>query len=288
MLREHLAFVESLLLANSNVASTAGHNLHRGLPREAFVREFLQNHLPINLGIGTGEIIDFESGPRVQRHQNDIILFHHGFPRLNFGGKIDAFLCESVAASLEIKSQLNAKAIKEAVRATLDIKRLKRSPTGNPLDRLYSVLIAYSGPRSMDQVYELLAHEHADCNLVQPELPPAINERILCPCPSLDLIVVLGKGFLYHDTLPIGMLPPDLRAARPDVKWVWVDQERGSLLFLYLFLTHITAVVTGHKVDLTRYLPHLAVDAVKWGTGIPTQPRRRRRPRDQGAGAREP
>ena len=37
-------------------SSISAHSLHKGTPREVFIREFLGEHLPLELEIGTGEI----------------------------------------------------------------------------------------------------------------------------------------------------------------------------------------------------------------------------------------
>ncbi|WP_320660073.1 DUF6602 domain-containing protein [Enterobacter asburiae] len=61
MLLAHMSAVEEQLLATSKIPANSGHSLHKGTPREAFIREFLEAHLPSTLAIGTGEIIDSES-----------------------------------------------------------------------------------------------------------------------------------------------------------------------------------------------------------------------------------
>jgi hypothetical protein len=55
ILQAHLDNSESYLLAISKVPSIAGHSLHKGSPREAFIKEFLEEHLPSDLAIGNGE-----------------------------------------------------------------------------------------------------------------------------------------------------------------------------------------------------------------------------------------
>jgi hypothetical protein len=64
MLRAHLDAVEKWLLAASAIPHNAGRTIHRGTPREVFIREFLAEHLGRRVSIGTGEIIDAESSLR--------------------------------------------------------------------------------------------------------------------------------------------------------------------------------------------------------------------------------
>ena len=74
MLRTHMDTVENQLLVTSRIPANSGHTLHKGTPREAFIREFLEGHLPSNVAIGTGEIIDANSQPGQQRNQYDIVI----------------------------------------------------------------------------------------------------------------------------------------------------------------------------------------------------------------------
>jgi hypothetical protein len=86
LLKAHLEAVEQHLLAISRIPTNAGHMLHRGTPREAFVKEFLIGHLSARLAVGSGEIIDASSLPRKQRNQFDIIIYRADYPKIDFGG----------------------------------------------------------------------------------------------------------------------------------------------------------------------------------------------------------
>ena len=72
MLAAHMDAVEASLVHTAQIPANAGHTLHRGTPREAFIKQFLEGHLSANVAIGTGEIIDATStdlpcffGPRL-------------------------------------------------------------------------------------------------------------------------------------------------------------------------------------------------------------------------------
>lgn len=95
MLKAPLDAVEDRLLATSRIPANAGHALHRGTPRESFIREFLEGHISTRVSIGTGEIIDAASTPRQPRNQFDIVIYRNDYPRLDLGGGINAFLAES-------------------------------------------------------------------------------------------------------------------------------------------------------------------------------------------------
>jgi len=61
MLKTHVDAVEGLLLEISKIPANSGHSLHKGTPREAFIRTFLESHLSESVSLGTGEIIDANS-----------------------------------------------------------------------------------------------------------------------------------------------------------------------------------------------------------------------------------
>ena len=51
MIRSHLNAIENHLLAISKIPANAGHALHKGTPREAFIREFLIKHILQNVPV---------------------------------------------------------------------------------------------------------------------------------------------------------------------------------------------------------------------------------------------
>src|SRR5438094_6070124 len=109
MLATYMAAVEAALLHTAQIPANAGHPLHKGTPREAFIRQFLADHLSEELAIGQGEIISADSQPSEVRNQFDIVLYKRHFPKLPFGGGVNAFLAESVVATIEVKSTLTKK-----------------------------------------------------------------------------------------------------------------------------------------------------------------------------------
>src|SRR5215831_10135236 len=114
MLKSHMDAKEDALVAISKIPANSGHPLHKGTPREAFIREFLETHLPENVAIGTGEIIDANSQPNVSRNQFDIVIYKKNYPKLDFGGGISGYLIESVIATVEVKSTLSQAELEHA------------------------------------------------------------------------------------------------------------------------------------------------------------------------------
>ena len=80
--------MEEHLLAIAQIPAGTGHPLHKGTPREAFIREFLQGHLSERVAVGTGEVISAQSRPGEDRNQLDVVIYKPELPRLDIGGDI--------------------------------------------------------------------------------------------------------------------------------------------------------------------------------------------------------
>ncbi|MCH7860941.1 MAG: hypothetical protein IH998_04440 [Proteobacteria bacterium] len=118
----------------------------------------------------------------------------------------------------------------------------------------------------MSEVWKWINEAEKELSLAQPELPKDIGQRIRQGNPSVDVIVVLGKGFLYHDSSPVGLLPGSVRNEKPFIKWVWIDDPKGNLLFLFAHLTHVIAWHFGGGVNTIHYIRDFNPDVVKYGS----------------------
>lgn len=202
MLKSHMDAVEEHLLAISRIPANSGHSLHKGTPREAFIRAFLEDHLNQDLALGTGEIIDAESQPNVSRNQPDIVIYKKSYPRLSLGGGIHAFLAESVVATIEVKSTLTEVELRNSIRSATNVKALKRSvhttfSAGYQPPSIFSYVLAYNGPAKLATVHEWIGRQHIESGIPEPDLPQSIQGRTLVPAPSIDGVFHLGKGFLH-------------------------------------------------------------------------------------------
>ncbi|MBZ5524829.1 MAG: hypothetical protein LAP21_21540 [Acidobacteriia bacterium] len=264
MLKAHLDSVEGKLLAESQIAANAGHSLHKGDPRESFIREFLEGHLSERVAIGRGEVIDASSTPNppptAQRPNFDIVLYKRDYPKLTIGGGISAFLAESVVATIEVKSTLDSAGIEQAIRSARYAKALTRNAVtsisaGFHPPSVLNYVVSYAGPAQMTTVHGWLAPAHAKLGVVCPTLPPTGEARIAIPSPSVDGIFVLGKGFVVFDNFPMGFITDTLRQQAPSACWNIADTSRGSLLLLFMFLT---AAVSGFAGSWLNPLPYVS------------------------------
>jgi hypothetical protein len=259
MLQAHFDELERSLLARARVPGHAGHTLHKGTPREMFIREFLEAHLGQKVAIGTGEIFDANSRSGQRRNQIDIVLYKPDFPKISFGGSIDGFFAESVVATIEVKSVVTEAEILPAIRASRRLKQLRRHldtsfTTGYIPPGILSYVVAYDGPRKMQTAHKWIRKAETDLHIPPAVLGPDGASRYEVPSPSLDGVFVLGKGFAHFDNSPLGFAPPELRAAHADRSWVLADGGTGNLLFLFLLLMQAASGMAAASLNTIPYL----------------------------------
>jgi hypothetical protein len=264
MLKTHVDAVEGSLLEISKIPANTGHSLHKGTPRESFIRTFLQGHLSERVAVGTGEIIDANSKPREQRNQIDIVIYKRDYPRLDFGGGISGFLAESVVATIEVKSLLDKEELRKAARTAKTIKGLSRNvvtsfSAGYQPPSVLSYVVAYDGPASMETVFGWFPDINSTEAIVYPDLPASDESRVRVSSPSLDAVFLLGKGFIHFGNAPVGFF--DRKAVEQDAaaKWAIAESSRGSLLLLFLLLTSAVSNMAGSWLDPMPYLKSFAV-----------------------------
>lgn len=270
MLKSHMDSVEQSLLAISKIPANSGHTLHKGTPREAFIKEYLESHLPSNVAIGTGEIIDANSKPGQMRNQYDIVVYKRSYPKLDFGGGISGFLIESVVATIEVKSVLTQAEFAKAVSAARNAKALTPNAvssfsSGYIPPAILNYVVAYDGPANMKTVHGWIGPEYAKLGLPNTPLPTDADKRISTPAEAIDAVFVLGKGFMYLDNVPVGFVNDQARQANPALKWAFTDTPDGNLLLLFTMLQGATANIQGKWLNAIPYLSSFSLPGLHWG-----------------------
>jgi hypothetical protein len=270
MLKSHIDAVEGVILETSKIPANTGHSLHKGTPRETFIRKFLQEHLSERVAVGTGEIIDANSKPGEKRNQIDIVIYKRDYPRLSFGADINGFLAESVVATIEVKSLLDQEELRKASRAAKAVKCLARNinalmSAGYQPPSILSYVVAYDGPASMETVYGWLPDINAAEGIVYPNLPLSALERQRIASPSLDAVFLLGRGFMYFGNAPAGFLYDEHLKDNPAGKWVIADITRGGLLFLFLSLSLAVSGMTASVLNPLPYVKSFALPRFRFG-----------------------
>lgn len=271
MLKSHMGAVEKQLLAISQIPANSGHPLHKGTPREAFIRGFLASHLSESVAIGTGEIIDANSKPNESRNQNDIVIYKRNYPKLDFGGGVNGFLAESVVATIEVKSTLDKADLGQSIKAARNIKNLNKSivqafHAGYQPPSVLNYVVAYGGPAKMQTVCKWITEIHASEGISYPPMSNAPHERPQVASPSLDAVFILGKGFIYFDNVPFGFITDEERTRHPQRKWVLGNMSDGNLLLLFIFLTQAVSGVTGSWLNPLPYLANFSISGVIFAT----------------------
>lgn len=264
MLKSHMDAVEQSLLAISQIPANTGHNLHKGTPREAFIRKFLQDHLSERVAIGTGEIIDSQSLPNQPRNQIDIVIYKRDYPKLDFGGGVSGFLAESVVATIEVKSLLDQAAMLQSIGTAKTVKALTRNvitsfTTGYQPPSILSYVVAYDGPASLKTVNGWFPAIHTQLGITYPSMAPSLNERVHIASPSIDAVFLLGRGFLHFDNSPMSFIKDDIRQAHPDLHWAAADTPNGNLLLLFLLLTQAVSGLSGSWLNPLPYVANFNV-----------------------------
>ena len=269
MLKSHMDAFENKLLATSRIPANSGHSLHKGTPREHFITEFLQDHLPSNVAIGNGEIIDSNSQPAQQRNQYDIVIYNRSFPKLDFGGGISGFLIESVIATIEVKSTLTQKEFGNAAKAAFNSKQLQSNTIsvmqiGYSPPKLLNLIVSYDGPANMRTVHGWISPEYQKHQIPYSRLP-SDHSRQSTPSDAIDAVLSLGKGFLYYDNFPVGFNVEQLRLKHPNMNWVFANSATGNLLLLFLILQNACQVVHQKLLNPFPYLSNYRAENVEIG-----------------------
>lgn len=254
MLKSHMDAVENSLVQTSLIPANSGHTLHRGTPREAFIKQFLEGHLSASVSIGTGEIIDAASAPRAPRNQFDIVIYKNNYPKLDFGGGINGFMIESVVATIEVKSLLDQAGIDQSVKAAHTAKSLtpninRSFSTGWTPPRVLNFVVSYQGPAQMATVHGWIMNSHATQGIALPTWNQA--DKLSVPGTALDGVVLLQKGFVKLDNSPL-----TLNTQQPPLLGTHVicDSPSGNLLMLFLALQEACDNIQGAWLNPIPYL----------------------------------
>ena len=252
MLKSHMDAIENHLVSISKIPANSGHTLHKGTPREAFIKEYLEGHISSNVAIGTGEIIDATSLPRESRNQFDIVIYKKNYPKLDFGGGISGFLIESVIATIEVKSVLDQAAIDQSVQAAHNIKQLSPNinlsfSSGWIPPKVLNYVVAYTGPAQMSKIHGWILKSHAVNNIPLPNWNG--QDKTTIPGTSLDGVFLLNKGFIKLDNTPL-----TLNRNNSTGIYTIADCTDGNILMLFLCLQSACDNIQGAWLNPLPYV----------------------------------
>lgn len=273
LLIEHFNAIEKLLLAKSKIAANSGHPLHKGNAREDFIRDFLVDHIGSTVRIGTGEIISHSSNVGDVRNQFDVVLYNAIFPKINYSRTVDAFLVESVNTTIEVKSTLDKNGLRQAIQAAARVKKLDRNVT-RPLNpqatvppRIYNLLVAYDCNVSIDSVYKWWVEIDKEFSLNQNIMPSDFFQRNKSVSDSLDFVVILGKGAIYFDNLPVHTsITKEQKENNPEYRRIIREQQDNNVYLLFLYIVEQIKGIECDQINLYPYYEKIyqSNDSVNW------------------------
>ena len=264
LLQTHFARIAKRLVAEGEAARSFDQGTNRGQIREAFIRELLSLNTSEFAGIGTGEIFHSGSTTKKPRRQLDVVIHNNRYPKISMATGIDLFFIETVSSFVEIKSRLTKEHIRQAASATKEIKanaRLKKqrfNPTGiihRP--RPYSFIFAYDGPAKMATTFNWMKEVSLEDEYNIKGLKDADGDsRRYFNHLFIDGVFVLGRGFVYLDSLPT---ESRLQAARRmgfsiTADHIWVCGEDNELLLLWMLINLLCEQYHWNDLNLTEYL----------------------------------
>jgi len=157
----------------------------KGGVRERRVRDFFERHLPGKYGVASGHIIDRKGTVSLQE---DVVIFDQiNCPVLKADPYYHIFPCESVYATVEVKSKLDPEEVAKCVSHTHRLRELYRGDT-NELGPIESFVFAYDS-------YDCCEKLPVDWTIDK------FREKSLTydhPKPVPSLILCLKKKFVLH------------------------------------------------------------------------------------------
>lgn len=162
------------------------HNGVKGSAREDLLKGYMRNLLPDKYTISSGIIIDKNQN---QSKQQDCIIHDLFNCPSFFKTASNAILpVESVYATIEIKSKLTYKTLKQSVENIESVRKLQKLPNRNPISNEYNnqyplgFVFAYSSNYSLEKIQKKLA-----------ELNKNVDGRN-----QISIICILDKGLIFN------------------------------------------------------------------------------------------
>lgn len=177
----------------------------KGGLRERRVRDFFEKYLPNKYGVASGHIIDRRGAVSLQE---DVVIFDRiNCPVLKVDPYYHVFPCESVYATVEVKSVLNPKAVAECVSHTQRLRGLYRGDM-NELGPIESFIFAYDSYDSRKKLPVDWAIDRFRKTSLAKNQPRPVPSLVLCLKKKfvLHLGGPDGRSTFFPDMLKSGIL----------------------------------------------------------------------------------
>lgn len=230
----------------AEIRAALNHRGLKGCANEAILSEWLEQYLPRNISVCTGEIIDSDGN---RSRQSDVIVFDTATaPRFLTSGDTNVLPIECVYSVFEVKTYLNKSEIEAAFANMCSLKELKKIayfPTTVTTTKSLYGKISERWPVNFflfafesDGLDTILTHVK-DLNSKQP-----LDKRI-------DMVCVLDKGLIVN-TGPDGLQPIPM----PNTQLIAKPSSKALLTF-YALISGLLAQATSEPVCVHPYLKHI-------------------------------
>lgn len=147
LIQQHASSVISTLQQQAGAVSKLSHRLTKGRFREIFIQTVLEQYLCPQFGVGNGIVVN-QMGDQSSEH--DVIVFDRRIlPPFIASGTLGVFPVESVLATIEMKSKLTSKYVRDAEEAAKRLRTIhlegSHYPEWRKVSPPLSTVVGYSG-----------------------------------------------------------------------------------------------------------------------------------------------
>lgn len=176
----------------TKIRETMPHYGTSGTETENLLNKFLNNHLPRRFAATAGIAIDAEDN--ISQQFDTLIYDAENNPVYRAGENLQAQILpsDSIAAAIEVKSNLNKVELKDAAEKIASVKKLKRSPISNQDQH-----VNFSNFISINCLGVVFAYTSETTLKTLAKNLKEINQS-LPKSQWIDLVVVLGKGIISY------------------------------------------------------------------------------------------
>lgn len=261
MLRDRFNKISNRMKLDFDEAGLGKHQGNVGQNREGILRLFLQEKLPFQYGIGTGEIV-YPNGQL--SNQTDIILYDKLMCPLFYSNESIMVPAEGTYGIIEVKSSLGKEDLKDAA---LKIKNFK-DPVPLELTIVHKIehVTLHRPSRPFGVVFGYQLKNNSLKSLAENWIE--VNKEVGVVNNWINMIVVLGEGIILIEKVTDGeeqlLLDTDslvnytLAAQEGEndgnIKISIRDYKEETLMWFYFYLTSILARTSLSPVDIGKYV----------------------------------
>lgn len=198
------------LYAAYKISSALGHSVSKGNERELIASQFLSQHLPHVIQVTQGvlvdqDTIDFKTLTQTTSPQLDLLLVTSNLPRLTLYGGSKIFFAESVAAVIEVKTELTSTEIERILQHCKKVKERKRhifgmywadplDPTTAPSEKVPYYVVAFDSGKNAKEIMNIFNDKSVQSGLAIEEQKAVQPDGVFILNPDRGTVVLKEIG----------------------------------------------------------------------------------------------